>query len=349
MFGLSQAAEIGGLGSVSGRDIVMWIDPDAVTPDVFLVGRDRRHVMKSRYCEGRADWVIEVLLRGHEAQDSDIKRRLYQTARIPEYWLIDPYSESIEFLRLTGDVYQSRRPDPDGWYRPLWTPGLSFHAARFWDCFRQGREFPDPAQPFFSAETRFEKLPARTLLKDGLSWGDVPFRPAPDLLPRALTFEEFACWCPEAKFEGDGRRIIVGGRTGTRNVLGMLLRTFGLIEAARVVHPRQWVSGLWRLKRRLRSDQARRNGWWRFARQAAALLRQRFGWRRIAVIGDLTTSEPLNYWSDVGLVSLDAAVKSPWEAYRDVQALKPRIPFELVDVDRATGEERRLVERGVEI
>ena len=79
------------------------------------------------------------------------------------------------------------------------------------------------------------------------------------------------------------------------------------------------------------------------------MLRERFGWRRIAVIGDLTTREPLNYWSNIVLISLDAAVKSPWEAYRDMRALKPRISFELIDMDQTTGEERGLVERGVEI
>lgn len=344
MFGLARAADAGGLGTATGRDVVMWIAPHAVTPDVFFLSRERRHALNARYCEERADVVIEVLLRGHEAQDRDVKRRLYQNARVPEYWLIDPLQETIEFLRLSGDVYHARQPDADGWYRPLWAPGLAFCPSRFWDCFREGRDFPGAAADFFAAEGEHVPLEARRPSEGGLSWGDVLFHPAPDLLPRPVTFEEFASWCPEAKFEGDGRRLIIAGQTGTRNVLGMLLRTFGLVEAAKVLHPRKWFHGLRNMDRRMRSDGRRKEKWWRFARDAANLLRSKGGWRSIAVIGDLTQSDPLNYWSELILVCRDPGSKVPWETYRELHNLERRIPLDLVCLDNATGEERQLVE-----
>jgi hypothetical protein len=48
-------------------------------------------------------------------------------------------------------------------------------------------------------------------------------------------------WCPEAKFERDGGGLSIGSHEGSRHVLGLLLMTLGLVEAARRAHPREWV------------------------------------------------------------------------------------------------------------
>jgi Uma2 family endonuclease len=34
-----------------------------------------------------------------------VKRRLYAASAVPEYWIVDPVSRSIEVLRLTGATY----------------------------------------------------------------------------------------------------------------------------------------------------------------------------------------------------------------------------------------------------
>ena len=47
-----------------------------------------------------------------------------------------------------------------------------------------------------------------------------------------------------AKFEGDGRGLIIAGREGSRKVLGMLMMTFGLVESVKLAHPREWVAFL---------------------------------------------------------------------------------------------------------
>jgi len=131
----------------------------------------------------------------------------------------------------------------------------------------------------------------------GISWGDLEFDPQPDLLPRPLSFDEFASWAPQAKFECIDGKPWVGGSRGSRNVLGMLLRTEGLVKAVTVLHPREWIAALMQAEENLAAEPERRERWWQTARKAAALLRKKFGYGRMVVIGDLLRPKRLSLWS----------------------------------------------------
>ena len=71
-------------------------------------------------------------------------------------------------------------------------------------------------------------------------------------------------------------------------------------------------------------DAARKQDWWRIAREAAALLRERFGAHQVAVVGDLVRDRPLNYWSEIELITQDLsssavseAIWALYQAYKD--------------------------------
>ncbi len=51
--------------------------------------------------------VIEVVSPGEIQRDRDYiaKRIQYQDCRIPEYWIVDPQTQKILVLELTGDIY----------------------------------------------------------------------------------------------------------------------------------------------------------------------------------------------------------------------------------------------------
>src|SRR5207253_2315443 len=77
---------------------------------------------------------------------------------------------------------------------------------------------------------------------------------------------------------------------------------FGLVEAVRLRHPREWVEALGKQREAITSDHRRKADWWEVAREAAHIMRREFQFERIGVIGDLVRAEPLNYWSEVSLV-----------------------------------------------
>lgn len=145
--------------------------------------------------------------------------------------------------------------------------------------------------------------------------------------------------------EGDGVRTTIGGQRGTRNVLGMLLRTFGLTEAVTVFHPRLWVAGLALVEDEQRNDVQRKARWWALARQVAAPLRQKHGNLRMAVIGDLTRSEPLHFWSELALVvwGLPGDTFENYELLRDLD--KDGI-IDLIDPEWASPAEQRAIAKG---
>jgi len=78
--------------------------------------------------------IIESISPGHERHDRDIKRDWYAQARVPNYWLLDGYSKSLECLILDGPTY---RTDQAGQSKdelhPSLFPGLSIALAKLWE------------------------------------------------------------------------------------------------------------------------------------------------------------------------------------------------------------------------
>jgi Uma2 family endonuclease len=287
-----------------GPDFVLRLGEDGFTPDVFLAGLARLEHLTEYYLDGPPDLVIEVLLPGHESQDRDFKRRRYAERGVPAYWIVDPAARTIDFLRLAAGEYVVETP-PAGRRQVPGIPGLIFVPERLWrDLEEAGRHQGRPEASVFETEGPVP-APGRRVRRDGVAWGDLRFDPRPGLEPRALRFEEFISWCGRAKFERVEGKPSIGGSLGTRNVLGMLLRTFGLVEAVSVLHPLRWVTALEATEHEQGRDTARRESWWREVREVVAFLRERFGLGRVAVIGDLARGEPLNVWSDVTLVFWD--------------------------------------------
>lgn len=105
---------------------------------------------------------------------------------------------------------------------------------------------------------------------------------------------------PKSEFANG--RTEIGGREGIKGLTGMLLMTFGLISVVKLAHPRDWVAAL--LQVRATMDATHKAHWWKLAHQTSAFLHSHYNISRIAVAGDLVASEPLNFWSFVGVGSL---------------------------------------------
>jgi Uma2 family endonuclease len=76
-------------------------------PDVCLL-LDPADPRRGRKYWAGADFVIEVVSPGGETRDYLEKRGDYADARIPEYWIVDPWKNELVLLRLANGSY------PDG-------------------------------------------------------------------------------------------------------------------------------------------------------------------------------------------------------------------------------------------
>jgi len=69
-------------------------------PDLLFIGKDRASII-SDYVQGAPDLIIEVLDTDRD-YDERVKYQIYELAGVPEYWIIDPKSETAKVFRHAG-------------------------------------------------------------------------------------------------------------------------------------------------------------------------------------------------------------------------------------------------------
>lgn len=73
-------------------------------PDILLVQDANDPRRQNRFWQG-ADLVLEVVSEDDPDRDLVDKRAEYAEARIPEYWIVNPQTETITVLQLVEDQY----------------------------------------------------------------------------------------------------------------------------------------------------------------------------------------------------------------------------------------------------
>lgn len=80
-------------------------DEDVVEPDLVVVLTESRATIGEQAIFGAADLVVEILSPGTAKRDLFVKRALYESSGVREYWIVDPEGRTVEVLRLDGAVY----------------------------------------------------------------------------------------------------------------------------------------------------------------------------------------------------------------------------------------------------
>jgi Uma2 family endonuclease len=241
--GLHRFAEVSGSGHSLGRDFVMRLGEDGLTPDLLFVGRSSLARLHNSYFDGPPSLVIEITLEGSEEQDRVLKRRLYEQAGIPEYWLVEAAVEEVLFLRLGEDGrYHPAVADDQAVYRSTAVPDLALSLAHLWTM--NETDWDQPCLPFLPPLHKEDGSWPERRRDDELGWDSLPFAPRVGLQPVPIEFAEYISWGPEAKFEYLGGGLVIGGDEGSRRCLGMLLMTLGLVEVVKLATPREWVAFL---------------------------------------------------------------------------------------------------------
>jgi Uma2 family endonuclease len=120
------------VGEVCLSPADLELRPETISqPDIFVAPAEQvRRLSRWQDMTG-VSLVAEVLSRGSARNDRGIKRRHYQRSRIPEYWIVDSVSRTIERWRP-----DDRRPEvlTD---QLIWSPGdaerpLVLHLPDLW-------------------------------------------------------------------------------------------------------------------------------------------------------------------------------------------------------------------------
>jgi Uma2 family endonuclease len=125
------AQRVGGLAVVSPFDIV-FSERNVVQPDVVFFVPDRKHLVKPRVVTRyRPDIAVEILSPTTESNDRGRKLRMFARFEVPEYWILDEESLTIEIRSLRGSFYEVtvKAGEDDDVTSPL-LPDLSFRLSR---------------------------------------------------------------------------------------------------------------------------------------------------------------------------------------------------------------------------
>jgi Uma2 family endonuclease len=80
-------------------------DEDVLEPDLVVVLREHADRVGVQVIEGPPDLVVEILSPGTARRDLGPKRAKYEEAGVPEYWIVDPASASIDVEVLREGKY----------------------------------------------------------------------------------------------------------------------------------------------------------------------------------------------------------------------------------------------------
>jgi Uma2 family endonuclease len=81
-------------------------DDTVVQPDLVVVCDPEK--LGKEGCRGTPNLVIEILSPSNTAIEMHRKLDIYESAEVPEYWVIDPEQKLIEVYRLSGGRYEPR-------------------------------------------------------------------------------------------------------------------------------------------------------------------------------------------------------------------------------------------------
>jgi Uma2 family endonuclease len=107
LFELMLQIEQRGHGVVFDAPTDVILSPtQTVQPDLLVVRAPRRGIVTERGIEGAPDLIVEILSPRTAQTDRVIKRKLYASVGVPEYWLVDPSSHTAEVLVLGRRGYR---------------------------------------------------------------------------------------------------------------------------------------------------------------------------------------------------------------------------------------------------
>ena len=95
------------LGEVFAAPIdIVLSETDIVEPDLVFIASARAEIVTEQNIQGAPDLVIEILSPGTRRRDELVKRKLYASFGVREYWIVDPDLDAVRVHRPSaqGDL-----------------------------------------------------------------------------------------------------------------------------------------------------------------------------------------------------------------------------------------------------
>lgn len=104
---------------------------DVVVPDLVVVLKGNDIITDTRII-GAPDLVVEILSPSTRVDDEGLKRRLYEQAGVPNYWIVDPEANTVTVLRMKAGVYEQASPVGDSIELPFGDESATVDLKHIW-------------------------------------------------------------------------------------------------------------------------------------------------------------------------------------------------------------------------
>ena len=86
---------------------VHLLDGNLLKPDLIVVKKENAAIINwQRGIYGVPDMVVEVLSRSTRQNDLTLKKDIYETNGVKEYWIIDPYMKAVDVYILRNGKFE---------------------------------------------------------------------------------------------------------------------------------------------------------------------------------------------------------------------------------------------------
>jgi Uma2 family endonuclease len=93
------------LGVVLCAPVDVYVDDENVPqPDVLFIAQSNKNIITDEGIIGSPNLVVEILSPSSVKRDRSQKMHLYQRLVVPEYWIIDPRSQTLEIYLLQSEA-----------------------------------------------------------------------------------------------------------------------------------------------------------------------------------------------------------------------------------------------------
>lgn len=82
-------------------------DGNIFKPDVTVITKENARIIEwNRYIQGVPDMVVEVLSKSTRKKDLTIKKAIYESNGVKEYWIIDPHAKAVDVYLLRDGKFE---------------------------------------------------------------------------------------------------------------------------------------------------------------------------------------------------------------------------------------------------
>lgn len=121
-----------GLGQVLLPPFQMRLSHSGREPDLLFIAQEHLERLKETYLDGPADLIVEIISPESVGRDRGEKFYEYAQGGVPEYWLIDPQMQWVEFYQLEEERYRLAFSGKEGKYHAPSLPDFWLQVEWLW-------------------------------------------------------------------------------------------------------------------------------------------------------------------------------------------------------------------------